>query len=72
MMNCDINLVPFFYCFSLRNTDMSYLWRVPHALDDGALRALLGDLAAPTPVDEAMRAALAELGFGTPSPCGDG
>jgi len=52
--------------------EMSYLWRVPHALDDGALRTLLGDLAAPTPVDEAMRAALSDLGFGTPSPCGDG
>lgn len=51
--------------------EMSYLWRVPHALDDGALRALLGEIAA-TPIDGAMRAALRELGFGPPAPCGDG
>jgi nucleoside-diphosphate-sugar epimerase len=42
---------------------MSYLWRVPHALDGAALRAQVGELPA-TPLLLAMREALLELGFG--------
>jgi ribosomal protein L12E/L44/L45/RPP1/RPP2 len=33
--------------------DMSYLWRVPHALDGAKLRAVVGELPG-TPVDEAL------------------
>jgi nucleoside-diphosphate-sugar epimerase len=42
---------------------MSYLWRVPHALDGSRLRALVGPLPA-TPPPEAMRQALLELRHG--------
>jgi nucleoside-diphosphate-sugar epimerase len=42
---------------------MSYLWRVPHALDGSQLAARCPALR-PTPIDDAMRASLAELGFG--------
>jgi nucleoside-diphosphate-sugar epimerase len=42
---------------------MSYLWRVPHALDGRRLVARCPGLR-PTPLDDAMRASLAELGFG--------
>jgi nucleoside-diphosphate-sugar epimerase len=42
---------------------MSYLWRVPHALDGGALERAVGPLPA-TPPAEALRAALGDLGFG--------
>ncbi|HSB25460.1 MAG TPA: NAD-dependent epimerase/dehydratase family protein [Burkholderiaceae bacterium] len=45
--------------------EMSYLWRVPHALDGSALQAAVGPLPA-TPIDEAMRDALRALGFGSP------
>lgn len=49
-------------------SEMAYLWRVPHALDDRALRALVGDLPL-TPVDEALAAALRGMGLGaTPVP----
>jgi len=44
--------------------EMSYLWRVPHALDGTALRNTVGELAS-TPVDAALRAALVALGFGS-------
>lgn len=44
-------------------SEMAYLWRVPHALDDRALRALIGELPA-TPVDEALAAALLGMGLG--------
>ena len=43
--------------------EMSYLWRVPHALDGTALHAAVGALPA-TPIDAALRAALLDLGFG--------
>jgi nucleoside-diphosphate-sugar epimerase len=43
--------------------EMSYLWRVPHALDGRALYAAVGALPA-TPIDAALRAALLDLGFG--------
>jgi nucleoside-diphosphate-sugar epimerase len=42
---------------------MSYLWRVPHALDGRRLAARCPELR-PTPLDDALRASLAELGFG--------
>jgi hypothetical protein len=42
---------------------MSYLWRVPHALDGTALASALG--ARPvTPIDAALREMLLALGFG--------
>jgi nucleoside-diphosphate-sugar epimerase len=44
---------------------MSYLWRVPHALDGRRLAALPGLAASPTPIHEAVRDALLALGFGT-------
>ena len=43
---------------------MSYLWRVPHALDGAALQRAVGSQPA-TPIDAAMREALLALGFGT-------
>jgi len=42
---------------------MSYLWRVPHALDGRRLAARCPELR-PTPLDDALRASLADLGFG--------
>ena len=42
---------------------MSYLWRVPHALDGTALQAASGPLQA-TPLDAALRATLQALGHG--------
>jgi nucleoside-diphosphate-sugar epimerase len=39
---------------------MRYLWQRPHALDDSALRALIGNLPQ-TPLPQALRAALAEF-----------
>jgi nucleoside-diphosphate-sugar epimerase len=42
---------------------MSYLWRVPHALDGSALERAVGPLPA-TPPREALRAALIDLGLG--------
>ena len=41
---------------------MAYLWRVPHALDGSALAAIPG-LAPATPIDDALRASLRDLGF---------
>lgn len=46
---------------------MSYLWRVPHALDDSTLRERVGVLPA-TPLDAALRAALRALSSTTPLP----
>ena len=46
---------------------MSYLWRVPHALDGSALARAVGLLPA-TPVRQALRAALVDLGLGTAVP----
>jgi nucleoside-diphosphate-sugar epimerase len=43
--------------------EMSYLWRVPHALDGTALNAAIGALPA-TPIEAALRAALLDLGLG--------
>ena len=40
---------------------MSYLWRMPHALDGRRLAALYG--VRPTPLPQALRAALIELGL---------
>lgn len=42
---------------------MSYLWRVPHALDGGALSALIGVVPATAPV-VALRQSLIDLGHG--------
>ena len=42
---------------------MSYLWRVPHALDGTALHGRRRRMPA-TPIDAALRAALLDLGFG--------
>jgi nucleoside-diphosphate-sugar epimerase len=39
---------------------MSYLWRLPHQLDDSALRARIGTLAA-TPLQDALAATLRDL-----------
>jgi nucleoside-diphosphate-sugar epimerase len=41
--------------------EMEYLWRVPHALDDAALRECVGVLPA-TPVERALRQAIEDLG----------
>lgn len=46
---------------------MSYLWRVPHALDGSALQSLLGHAPHGTPLVEALRVALAGLGLGAAS-----
>jgi len=46
---------------------MSYLWRVPHALDGRDLETLTGPLAA-TPIDAAVRAALLALPAFQPDP----
>ena len=47
---------------------MSYLWRVPHALDGTALAGAVAHLAS-TPITQALRAALADLGHGAkPTP----
>ena len=43
-------------------TEMRYLWEVPHALDGSALQAMIGETPV-TPLDDALRAALHELGF---------
>jgi len=42
---------------------MSYLWRVPHALDGGALQRAVGPLPS-TPIVAALQASLLELGLG--------
>lgn len=47
--------------------EMSYLWRVPHALDGRALEAAAVGALPATPVAEAMCDALVGLGFGRPS-----
>jgi nucleoside-diphosphate-sugar epimerase len=41
--------------------EMSYLWRVPHALDGRALAAVTGPLPA-TPIDSALATSLAAIG----------
>jgi nucleoside-diphosphate-sugar epimerase len=43
--------------------EMEYLWRVPHALDGGALARCVGPLPA-TALDDALRATLVAMGFG--------
>lgn len=47
--------------------EMSYLWRVPHALDGSALQRAVGPLPA-TPIDAALRAALVALGLASSRP----
>lgn len=42
-------------------TEMRYLWDAPHGLDGTALQAVVGAIAT-TPLDEALRTALTELG----------
>ena len=42
---------------------MSYLWRVPHALDERRLASRCPSLTT-TPLEIALTASLAELGFG--------
>ncbi len=44
---------------------MSYLWRVPHALDGSALQAAVGPLQA-TPAADALRQSLIDLGLAGP------
>jgi len=46
---------------------MSYLWRVPHALDGRRLEAAVGPLQ-PTPLGDAMGRALRDLGLGALAP----
>ncbi len=46
--------------------EMSYLWRVPHALDGRLFTRTVGSLP-PTPIDMAVRQALVQLGFGAPA-----
>ena len=41
---------------------MRYLWQRPHALDDAALRALIGQVPQ-TPLPLALRSVLVELGL---------
>ncbi len=48
---------------------MAYLWQVPHELDGRRLAALCGAMPT-TPVDQALRAALADLGLGVRSAAG--
>jgi nucleoside-diphosphate-sugar epimerase len=43
---------------------MSYLWRVPHALDGAALSSVIGPLPS-TPIDQAVHDSLLALGFGS-------
>jgi nucleoside-diphosphate-sugar epimerase len=50
--------VPVFYELA----DISYLWNVPHAIDGTRLTATIGELPH-TPLDQAIAAALAALGF---------
>jgi len=45
--------------------EMAYLWRVPHALDGSAMKALA--LPAQTPIDTALRNALQLMNLGSPS-----
>ncbi len=45
---------------------MSYLWRVPHALDGQAMAQAVGTLPA-TPVAQALKAALCDLGLAAPA-----
>ena len=47
--------------------EMSYLWRVPHALDGARLAARVGELPA-TPPRQALAQALRDLGFGARTP----
>ena len=46
---------------------MRYLWERPHALDDSALRALIGSVPH-TPLPQALRAALADLNLPAAAP----
>lgn len=46
--------------------EMSYLWRVPHALDGARLASRVGPLPA-TPPRQALAQALRDLGFGAPA-----
>ena len=46
---------------------MSYLWRVPHALDGAALTRALGALPS-TRIDQTLRESLLALGFGSAGP----
>jgi nucleoside-diphosphate-sugar epimerase len=45
-------------------TEMSYLWNVPHRIDGKKLASVIGEVPH-TPIDDAMRQALAELGLVT-------
>ena len=58
-----IRTIGVFYPMWRELARMSYLWRVPHALDGAGLRAAVGELAA-TPLPAALREALLALGFG--------
>jgi hypothetical protein len=43
-------------------SEMSYLWRVPHALDGAALEQAIGPVTV-TPLTEALRQSLVDLGY---------
>jgi nucleoside-diphosphate-sugar epimerase len=45
-------------------SEMSYLWRVPHELDGHALEQAIGPVTV-TPLDDALRQALVDLGYGS-------
>ncbi len=46
-------------------SEMSYLWRVPHALDGAALEQAIGPVNV-TPLPEALRQSLVDLGYASP------
>lgn len=58
-----IRVMGFFAPMMKAIAEMSYLWRVPHALDGRRLTARIGPLPQ-TPPRQALRQALVELGFG--------
>ena len=43
-------------------SEISYLWATPHAIDGTRLAAIIGDMPQ-TPLDQAITASLASLGF---------
>jgi nucleoside-diphosphate-sugar epimerase len=58
-----IGTIGLFYPLWRELARMSYLWRVPHALDGAALRAAVGESPA-TPLPAALRETLVALGIG--------
>ncbi len=58
-----IRMMGFFVPMMKAIAEMSYLWRVPHALDGAGLTARIGPLPQTLP-RQAMSQALVKLGFG--------